>query len=237
MVLNLTAGNSYRPEVWPDFGFLVVLYLENLSIRLGFIPLVPQSGMPQVQAMGSAPFFLLSVVLVAAYLWRTVEGRVLDGEGTRVFAVAVLSAMALFPLTALARNYGVSLLRRPEIYMGRRGALVPSVLALLLVWLWLGRPRPRGARRMAAAGLLAWATFCALFEPFYQVPEPLRPFVWEWPVQAAEIEEAVRARRAGTLREDRVVGIISCRPDSPAWKVRDLTISAGGAPTPPPPRR
>ena len=42
-----------------------------------------------------------------------VRKRALDAEGARVLAVAVIATMAHFPLTALARSYGVAMLRRP----------------------------------------------------------------------------------------------------------------------------
>ncbi len=240
VLLNLTSENSFRPEHPPGAGALARVYFENLAIRLGFIPLLPQRWFGFVRALGNAPFLLLSIVLLGGYVGKVVKERVLDAEGAHALAVAVLSAMALFPLTALSRSYGLPMLGRPQVYLAGRAALVPSVLALLLLWLWLARPRGKGLPRLAATGLLAWSTFCVLFEPLYQTPGPFRPFVWEWPVQAATIDEALRARRSGLLREPVVLGSISCRPESPLWKITGLTIAPeGGASSsgPPPPRR
>jgi hypothetical protein len=240
VLLNLTADNAFRPEHSPGAGVLARVYLENVAIRLGFVPLLPQRWFGFVRELRTAPFLLLSTILLGGYVWRVVKERVLDPEGARVLAVAVLSAMALFPMTALARSYGLTMLSRPEIYLAGRAALIPSVLALLLLWLWLARPRGKGLRQAAALALLAWSTFCLLFEPLYQPSGAFRPFIWEWPLQARTIEEALRARRSGGLREAVVLGSISCRPDSRWWKINGLTIAPEGrissSGQPPPPR-
>jgi len=104
-------------------------------------------------------------------------------------------------------------------------ALVPSVLALLLVWLWLARPARSGLRRAGAVVLLAWTTMNILFEPLCQWRGPFQPFASEWPGQAAIIEKALQDRKAGRLREPVVLAEIRCRPRSPVQRIEDLTIT------------
>ena len=238
-LLNATAENVYRPDLRPSAGLLGLLYFENLAIRLGFIPLLPNRWHDLVRQMGSAPFLLSSVALIGSYLWAAFRARRRDGEGARVLALVVLSAMAIYPITALARNYGVAALTRSQITLGGRAALVPAVLALLLLWQLLARPGMKGVRRVAAAGLLAWTSYCVLHEPFYQPPRPPLAPAWEWPAQAATIDAAFQARRAGTLQEPVVLRKILCRP-APDWKIKWLTIAPNQGPAPsapPPPRR
>ena len=241
-LLNATTQNVYRPSPAPGPGLLAVIYVENLAIRLGFISLLPSSWHDAVPHMESGPFLLSSVALIGSYLWAAFRARRRDAEGARVLVLAVLSAMALFPLTALARHYGVPRFTRPQIPLGGRHALVPAVLALLLLWQLLARPGRKGAQWLAVTGLLAWTTFCILHEPFYQPPGPLLSPPGVWLAQAATIDAALRARRAGTLQEPVVLGKIRCRPTLPrgVWKIRGLTIAPdeGATPSgPPPPRR
>jgi hypothetical protein len=235
LLLNLTTQNAYRPALLPAPGLLALIYFENLAVRLAFVPLVPYRWLDAVRKMGGAPFLLLSVVLVGSYLCAAFRARRRDAEGARVLVLGVLCVMATFPLTALARNYGVAALTREQVTLGGRAALVPSVLALLLLWQLLARPGRKGGPRVAAVGLLAWTTYCVLHEPFYQAPSPPVAPPWEWPERAATIDAAVRARRAGTLREAVVVPKIRCRP-APDWKIKGLTIapSRGSAPPAPP---
>ena len=111
-LLNATAENVYRPDSLPGPGLLAVIYFENLAVRLGFISLLPYRWHDVVRKMPSAPFLLSSVALIGSYLWAAFKARRRDAEGACVLAVAVLSAMAIHPLTALARNYGVTALTR-----------------------------------------------------------------------------------------------------------------------------
>jgi hypothetical protein len=238
-LLNATAENVYRPDVAPRPGLLALIYLENLVFRLGYIPLVPYRWHDAVRKMGDAPFLLSSVALIGSYLWAALRARRRDAEGARVLVVAVLSAMAIYPLTALARNYGIAALTRAQVTLGGRAGLVPAVLALLLVWQLLAHPGRKGVMRIATAGLLAWTTCCVLHEPFYQPPRPPLSPAWEWPEQAATIDAALRERRAGTLREAVVVRKIRCRPE-PDWKIKWLTIAPAEGLAPsgqPPPQR
>ena len=236
VLLNATSANEFRPQTLPGFGSLALIYIENLAARLAFIPVVPHRYIDIVRRMGSAPFLVLAASLLGGYVWAVFKARRLDRQGARVLAIAALSAMALFPLTVLARDYGLPVLSRWQVYLGGRAALVPSVLALVLLWLWLARPVRGALPRAAAAGLLALTTYCVLFEPFYVPPGRLRQSVWEWPVQAVIIDTALRARREGTLREAVVLGDIRCRPHDPFWKVKKLTIAPrGGSPSAPPP--
>ena len=239
-LLNATAENVYRPNPRPGPGLLAVIYFENLVVRLGFISLLPYRWHGVVRKMPSTPFLLLSVAMIGSYLWAAFTARRRDIEGAGVLVVAVLCAMAIFPLTALARNYGVTALTRAEITLGGRAGLVPAVLALLLLWQLLARRGRKGARRVAATAFLAWTTFCVLHEPYYQPPRPPLESSGTWPTQAATIDEALRARRAGTLQEPVIVRQIRCRPAVPTWKIRRLTIAPddGSTPSrPPPPRR
>jgi hypothetical protein len=240
-LLNATSENVYRPASPPGPGRLALLYFENLALRLGFVSVVPRPWHDVVRQMESTPFVLSSVALIGSYLWVAIRARRRDAEGARVLVVAVLSAMALYPLTALARNYGVTALTRAHVTLGGRAGLVPAVLALLLLWQLLARPGRRGVWRIAAAGLLAWTTYCVLHERIYQPPPPPLSPAWEWPAQAATIDAALGARRAGTLQEAVVVRQIRCRPAwSPTWKIRRLTIAPDEGPipsAPPPPRR
>jgi hypothetical protein len=148
--------------------------------------------------------------------------------------------MAIYPLTALARNYGVASNSRAQMTLGGRQGLVPAVLALLLLWLWLARPGRNGVRRIVTTVLLAWTTFCILHEPYYQPPNPPLAPPGEWLAQSATIDDAIRARRGGTLQEAVVIRKIRCRPAwHPMWRIRGLTIAPEEpiASAPPRPRR
>ena len=232
---NLGADNDeYRPDPLRSPARLVAIYFENLAVRLGFVPLVPQRWHALVLKMDSPSFLVLSAALIGSYSWAAFKARRRDSEGLRVLVLAVLCVMATFPLTALARRYGVALFSRTEMALGGRHALVPAVIALLLMWQLLARPGWKGARRVAATGLLAWSTFCVLYEPLSQPPgAPVAPS-WQWPQQAATIDAALRARRAGTLQEPVVLSRINCRPALPpgVWKIRRLTIAPREKPTP-----
>jgi len=223
-LLNATAENVYRPDPSPSPGLLAVIYFENLAVRLGFLSLVPYRCHEWVRKMPSAPFLLSSVALIGGYLWAAFRARRRDIEGACVLAVAVLSAMAIHPLTALARNYGVTALTRAEVTLGGRAGLVPAVLALLLLWQLLAHPGRKGARQVAAIAFLAWTAFCVLHEPYSQPPRPPLEASWMWRTQAATIDAALRARRAGTLQEPVILSKIRCRP-APDWKIKRLTIA------------
>jgi hypothetical protein len=223
-LLNATAENVYRPHLTPGPGLLAVIYLENLAVRLGFISVLPYSWHDAVRKMPSVPFLLSSVALIGSYVWAAFRARRRDIEGACVLAVAVLSAMAIYPLTTLARNYGVPRFAYAQMPLVGRHGMVPAVLALLLLWQLLAHPGRNGARRVAAIAFLAWTTFCVLHEPYYQPPRPPLESSGMWPTQAATIDAALRARRAGTLQEPVVVRQIRCRP-APDWKIRRLTIA------------
>lgn len=224
--LNLTAENSYRPAELAGPRALSLVYLDNVFLRLAFVPLVGQRWIRRVYAMTDLTFYALSAALLVGYLYAVGRKRDLDAQGKGVLLVTVLSTMAVFPLTALVRDYALAILRRHHFHMGGRISLVPSVLALLLLWLWLGRLAGPLPRRAAALAFLAWTTLNVLYEPFFGPGGPFRPFVWEWPHQAAIIEKALRDRRAGRLREPVVLGDIRCRPDAPVWwKIEKLTIA------------
>jgi hypothetical protein len=238
-LLNSSAGNEYRPGSTPGPGVLAVLYLENVAVRLGFLSVLPYRFHDAVRKMGSVSFLLSSLALIGGYLWAAVRARWRDAEGSRVLGIAVLSAMAIYPLTALARNYGLAAFTRAQITLGGRAGLVPAVLALVLLWQWLARPGRKGVRRVATTVLLVWTTFCALHEPYYQPPRPPIAPSWEWPAQASTIDAALHARRTGMLQEAVVIRKILCRP-APDWKIKWLTIAPDEPPTPsgpPQPRR
>jgi len=224
VALNLTAENSYRPDELAGLPTLALVYLDNLCLRLVFVPLARPRWIRYVYAMTDVTFFGLSAALLLAYLYAVGRKRDLDPEGKRVVLVTVPSAMAVFPLTALVRSYGLAILGRHQFYMGGRNALVASILALLLFWQWLGRPAGPLPRRAPALAFLAWTTLNILYEPLLVPVGPFRPFVWEWPHQAAIIEKALQDRRARRLREPVVVRDIRCRPDSPVWTIGELTI-------------
>jgi hypothetical protein len=230
-LLNLSTVNERRPESMPGLGVLAVVYFENVAVRLGFLSVLPYRFHGAVRKMDGVPFVLLSMALVGGYLWAAFKGRCRDTEGSRVLGIAVLSVMAFYPLTVLARSYGLAAFTRAEMTLGGRAALVAAVLALLLLWQWLARPGLKGVRAVGATVLLAWTTFCVLHEPYYQPPRPPIAPSWEWPEQAATIDAALRARRAGTLREAVVIRKILCRP-APDWKIKWLTIAPYEATTP-----
>jgi hypothetical protein len=220
--LNLTAENSYRPTEIAGPRALVLVYLDNLGLRLAFVPLVGQRWIRRVYAMSDLVFYALSAALLGGYLYAVGRKRDPDAEGKRVLLATVLATMATFPLTVLVRDYALAILRRQHFHMGGRISLVPSTLALLLLWLWLARPAASLVKRAAACAFLAWTTLNVLYEPFLDPVEPFRPV--EWPQQAAIIEKALEDRRAGRLREPVVVKDIRCRPRSPDWKIDALVI-------------
>jgi len=222
--LNLTAENSYRPAELAGLRALVLVYIDNLCLRLAFVPLVGQRWIRRVYAMSDVVFYGLSAALLGGYLYLVGRKRDPDADGKRVLLVTVLSAMATFPLTVLVRDYALPILRRRNFHMGGRISLVPSTLALLLLWLWLARPTGSLSRRAAAWAFLAWATLNVLYEPYLQPFAAFRLFGQEWPQQAAIIEKALQDRRAGRLREPVVVKDIRCRPRSPDWKIDELVI-------------
>lgn len=225
-LLNLTvsAQNTYRPTELPGFAYLALVYVENLFVRLAFVPLAGL-WIERVRAMPDALFFLISAALLGGYLYAVIRKRALDGEGARVLAVAVLTTMAQFPLIALARDYGIDLLRRPAMHLEGRYALVPSILSIVLLAVWLTRPARSRVGRASAVALLLWATCNFLSEPLYEHAWPFRPFVWEWPRQSMLIEQALRDRRAGRLAAPVVVKDIHCRPDDPKWRLPELVIA------------
>jgi hypothetical protein len=238
MLLNASAQNEYRPESTPGPAQLARIYFESIAVRLGFLSVLPYRFHGAIRGMGSAPFMLLSLALLGGYLWATFKARWRDAQGSRVLAIAVLSAMAIYPLTALARNYGVVAFTRTDMSLGGRHGLVPAVLALLLLWQWLARAEPDVFRAAAASLFLAWTTFCVLHEPYYQPPNPPLAPPGEWRDQATTIDDALRARRAGTLREAVVIRKIRCRPVwSSIWRIRGLTIAPEPTPSGPPPPR
>jgi hypothetical protein len=177
--------------------------------------------------MPSPVFWLFSVPLLAGWLWAAVSPRRRDPEGARVLAAVVLSAMAVYPLGALARHYGVVAFSRAQATFGGRFGWIPAVLALLLLWQWLAQPRRTRLQRTAASGLLAWSTFCILHEPYYQPPRPPLTRAGEWYEQAATIDAALDARKAGTLQEPVIIKRVLCRPTEPpgVWRIRRLTIA------------
>ncbi len=225
-LLNAASPNEHRPRTPPGIGTLALIYVESVGARLAFIPVVPHRYIDIVRRMDEALFLTVAAGLLGGYAWAVHRAGRLDREGTVVLALAVLSSMAFFPLTVLARWYGLPSLTRSQVYLGGRAALVPSVLALVLLWQWLARPGRGGNFRMAAAtGLLAYATFCVLFEPLYTPPGPLRQSAWEWPVQAATIDDALREQREDSLQAPVVLPDIRCRPPIPDWKIKKLTIA------------
>jgi hypothetical protein len=223
VLLNLAARNTYVPTERPGLETLAFVYVDNVFLRLVFIPLAGR-WIEYGRAMPAAPFYLVSTALLAGYIYAVVRKRALDAEGGRVLAVAIIATMAHFPLTALARSYGAAMFFRPYAYLGGRHALMPSILVLLLLGLWLARPaRSRWARAFSLA-LLLWATSNILSEPLYEHAWPFRPFVWEWPRQAATIDKALADRRAGRLTAPVVLKDIHCRPDEPYWRIPALVI-------------
>jgi hypothetical protein len=225
VLLNLAAENARRPDHLAGAANLALVYLDNFFVRLAFIPVVGHRWISRVLAMPDSLFLFLSAVLLAGYSYAVARRRALDAEGARLLTVTVLSAMAVFPLIVLVRSYGLGFLRRPTFHLGGRIALVPSVLALLLLWLWLARPARSGLGRAGAVVLLTWTTVNVLFEPPYQGRGPFQPFASEWPGQAAIIEKALQDRKAGRLREPVVLAEIRCRPRSPVQRIEDLTIT------------
>jgi hypothetical protein len=224
VLLNLTAENVYRPNPAPGPGLLAVLYFENLAVRLGFISLMPHRWHDLVRFMPGVPFYVLSVALIGSYLWAAFRARRRDAEGLRVLVLAVLCVMAIYPLNALARDYGVVALTRATATLGGRAGLVPAVLALILLWQWLAQPGRRGFGRVAAIAFLAWTTHCVLHEPLYQQPRRPLDSSGTWKTQAATIDAALAARRAGTLQEPVIVKQVRCQP-APDWKIRRLRIT------------
>jgi hypothetical protein len=211
VLLNLATENTYRPAHRPDVLTLALVFLDNLFLRLGFLPLLGKKGIAPLQAASTPTFLALSLVLLAGFLAVVRRSRVLDREGTLALGLAVGGAMAIHPLVVLARWYALGALSRSHLRLGGRHVLVPSVLALLIPFVLARGARSRPAR-VAAALALAWTTTNVLLEPLWVRPQPLVPFAWEWPRQAALIQEALRERRAGHLREPVVVGPIPCRP-------------------------
>ncbi len=225
VLLNLAAENTRRPDHWADPATLALVYLDNLFVRLGFIPVMGYRWITRVLVMPDLLFLFLSALLLAVYLYAATRKRPVDFQGALLITATVSSAIAVFPLTVLVRSYGLEFLRRPHFHLGGRIALVPSILALLLLWLVLTRPARSVLRRAAAVVLLAWTTVNILFEPLYQWRGPFEPFASEWPRQATIIEKALQDRRAGRLREPVVLEDIRCRPRAPLQVIRALTIA------------
>ena len=225
VLLNLATENTYRPSHGPGAPTLALVFLDNLFLRLGFLPLLGKTGIRPLQAASTPAFLALSLVLLAGFLTVVRRSRVLDREGTVALGLAVGGAMAMFPLVVLARDYALVLLSRPHLRLWGRYVLVPSVLALLIAFVLARGARSRLARA-AAVLALAWITTNVLLEPFWERPQPLLPFAWEWPRQAALLQEALRERRAGRLREPVVVGPILCRATTPdPWQIDEVRIS------------
>lgn len=224
VLLNLTAENVYLPMSPPGPGLLAVLYFDNLAVRLAFISLIPHRWHDLVRFFPGAPFYLLSLALIGGYVWVAFRARRRDSEGVCVLVLTVLCVMAIYPLNALARNYGLVAMTRATMTLGGRAGLVPAVLALVLLWQLLAQPGQRGLRRFAATALLVWTTHCILHETLYQKPRPPLETSLLWPTQAATIDAALGARRAGTLQKRVIVKNIGCLPDH-NWDIRRLRIA------------
>jgi hypothetical protein len=212
--LNSTVPNIHLPSVRPPLTALLQVFADNVLVRLVYIPLLGGRAMNRLFALGEGTFLLLSLPVVAAVVVVLRRLAAVDAEGRRGLALAVLCVMSAFPLTTLTRNYGLVVLRRtPQMDIHQRYALVPAVVALLVVWTALARPVQRRAARIAAYALLAWLSFNTVtLNPVFVAARPLPRFVSDWPQQAATLQSAVDRRRDGTLRRKVVVREIWCRP-------------------------
>ena len=240
VLLNLTTQNAYRPDSLPAPGLLALIYFENLAVRLAFISLVPYRWHDVVRKMESAPFLLLSLALIGSYLWAAFRARRRDAEGARVLVLAVLCVMATYPLTALARNYGVAALTRATGHpggpgrpgSGRAGAPPPLAVA--------GPPggtaSPEG-RRDRTPGL----------DHVLRPSRTLLPATEPARCAARGVAGAGRDHRRGPPRaaSRHAPGSSGDTQDplpsrSPDWKIKWLTIAPNEEPSPsrpPPPRR
>lgn len=225
VALNVGTDNPYRPTRLPHTVALLRVYVNNIFIRLAFIPVFGRRGIDRVFDLRYVLYLSIPTLLILGYLLAVRRRRALDAAGARVLAATILGGMALFPLIALVRDYSLRQLRIKHFLFEGRYSLVPSVFALLLLYVWLARPARSVPRRAAAAVFLSWTTMNLLLEPLHVPPEPFRPFLWEWPQQAATIEQALRDKKAGRLRQAVVVTDIHPRPHFPTWKVQGLTIS------------
>jgi hypothetical protein len=215
VVLNLAAPNPFKVALLPP-DTLAEVYFDNLFVRLGYLPLLGQRWLPRVMGMDEASFLLVSTALLVLCLYVMSRAARIDSSGAAVLGVTVTSAMAIFAAIVLARSYGLAALRRPSLVFATRYDVMPGLLALVLIWTWVYRPwRVRGWR-LPRYALLAWLTMNVIGRLHFQAPEPLLPFAWEWPAQAATIQAALEARREGTLREPVVVPVVRCRP----WDVK-----------------
>jgi len=215
IALNLAAPNEARPAVPPPpLDALADVYLHNSFMRLVYLPLLGLHGLAPVTEMSQTAFLLLSTALLVLCLGLMGRAGRVDAAGATVLGAIVASALALFPVTALVRFYGLAMLWRPSLAFSTRYDVAPSILVLILAWTWLHPPGRAGGRRLARYALLAWLTTNVMVEPLFRAPEPFLPFAWEWPGQAAAIEAALAAKRAGRLREPVTIRDIRCQPPS-----------------------
>jgi hypothetical protein len=225
VAFNLGAENPYRPAHLPSPVTLLRVYVDNVLIRLALVPAFGRRAVIRLFALPYVLYMPIAAALILGYVLAVRRRRALDAAGARVLAAAILGGMALFPLIAAARDYAFHQLGSKGFLFERRYALVPSVFALVLLYAWLARPARSVPRRLAAAALLAWTSMNVLLEPLYLPPEPFRPFIWEWRQQAPAIEQALRDKKAGRLRQPVVMTDIRCRPPSRLWKIQGLTIA------------
>jgi hypothetical protein len=215
------------PATIPSLPTLFQVYADNVFVRIVYLPLFGISRLGGVLALPEPAFLALSAVALVLILYLLARWTKIDSSGVRVLALTTASAMAVFPLTAITRPYGLGLLQRPNLILGgMRYDVLPSVLALLLAAAILVRPFSSRSRQVGAALLLALVANNVLAQSFFQPPQPFRPFVWEWPRQADRIERALAKRRAGLLHRSVVVKAIPCRPGPPNYgPLKTVTVA------------
>lgn len=215
VALNILAANPQGPRRMPSAEVLAQVFADNTFVRLVYVPTLGIRRLAPVLQLSTSSFLLLStlalVLLIYAY------GRVarIDSESAYVLAFATLAAISPLVMAAAVRYYALDVLMRPNIILGTRYSLLPSILALILGYMLLTRPLARRSWQLVASLALVGMTVNILAEPLYYPPHPFRPFVWEWPRQAEKIQRTLDRRRAGTLRRTVIIGDIPCRPGPP----------------------
>jgi hypothetical protein len=224
--LNLPAGGgSFAPSAIPSVLTLLQVFADNLFVRIIYLPLLGISRLGPILALSPSAFLALSAAALALLLLVLARFTKIDSAGLVVLGIAIASAMTVFPVTAVTRSYGLGVLLRPSLTTGGRYDVLPSIVALVIAAAILVRRSSPRSFQMGGAMLLAVVVNNVLVVPLFWPAQPFLPFIWEWPRQAARIEEALDKRRVGALRRSVVVKEIRCRPGLPFGPIRDLTIA------------
>jgi hypothetical protein len=202
----------------------LMVYIDNLYIRLIFAPLV---GSYLIQKFNAAPDWIFLILCTLISVPLTVlcrRNHVFKKQGFRFLAILVLCVFSVFPLTVWLRSYGIWLMRRPNIALGLRYSVLPAMIAVIL-WTAALTAKVTLAKfgRFGCAAILAVIFTNTLFEPLWQPVDQFPEFHETWPAKAAIIDNALRLRRRHELQQAITVQDLLCLPRG--WQKMGTTLT------------